>query len=398
MKHIAITPRASATRIPDLGVGLWAAHAPANETLVAQLDALGPGHVDLLVDLRVDHEIETLARLLALFGAHECELWLYLVCDDEAPQAGLAPLAAILGAEGEGIAGALLTPAAYLKSYQPDGEWPSTTTPAGLASHARRYWPNLRIGGGFPTYFTELNRCRPNPSTIDFLTHATSPIVHAADDVSVMETLESLPFIFESARAIAPGRPYRVTTSAVGAWTNPYGHALTPNANRERVTLSDNDPRQRALFAAAWSLGYVGKSIGRVDALTLSSIGPPFPIAAPPARYPIFGLLRGLNTGAGRLAISAVDPMDGVAALGWRTEDERAEFWLANLTDEPCAVTVAGLRRAAVLDEHVDPGPSAPYDWPLEALTARDESPLTLHPYAIARLEITLADYHLCST
>ncbi len=228
MKHIAITPRLLETHVPNLGVGLWAAHAPGNDTLAAQLDALGPGHVDLLVDIRIDDELDTLARLLALLRPRESPLWLYLICDDDAPKLGLARLAEILRTEAKGISGALLTPAAYLNSYQPDGEWPSTTTPAQLIKQARQYWPNLLIGGGFPTYFTELNRCRPNPSTIDFLTHATSPIVHAADDVSVMETLESLPFIFESARAIAPGRPYRMTTSAVGAWTNPYGHVAHP--------------------------------------------------------------------------------------------------------------------------------------------------------------------------
>ncbi|MGN8197983.1 hypothetical protein ACS8Y6_04765 [Salinisphaera sp. RV14] len=398
MKHVTLTPRAVEARIPDLGIGLWAAHAPTNDRLAAQLDALRPGHVDLLVDLRVDDEIDTLARVLSLFRERECALWLYLICDDHTPQVGLARLAGMLEAEATGVSGMLLTPAAYLKSYQPDGDWPTTTTPAALVAQARQHWPNPVIGGGFPTYFTELNRCRPDPSTIDFLTHATSPIVHAADDVSVMETLESLPFIFESARALAPGRPYRVTTSAIGAWTNPYGQMLTPNTNRERVTLSDNDPRQRALFAAAWSVGYLAAATGRVDALTLSSIGRPFPIAAPGARYPIFDVLRGLNAGTGRPAIGPTEPVNGLAALGWRTDDDHGEFWLANLTDAPCAVTLVGLRRAAVLDEHVDPALAVKSDWPLDRLAPGDELPLTLEPYAVARLAIDRGDERLHST
>lgn len=398
MKHVAITPRPVDAIIPDLGVGLWAAHAPANEPLTAQLDALAPGHVDLLIDLRIDDEIETLARLLPLFSVRPCALWLYVICDDQAPEAGLARLAAVLEHEAKAVSGMLLTPAAYLKSHQPDGEWPRTPTPAELVSHARAHWPNLSVGGGFPTYFTELNRCRPDPSTIDFLTHATSPIVHAADDVSVMETLESLSFIFGSGRAIAPRRPYRVTTSAVGAWTNPYGNAITPNANRERVTLSDNDPRQRALFAGAWSLGYLAEAIGRADALTLSSIGHPFPIAERPARYPVFDVLRGLHAGAGRNAMSTDAPADGVAALGWMTEAERAEFWLANLTDEPRAVTVTGVRRAAVLDEHADLSQAALRDWPLDRPAPCDESPLVLEPYAVARLEVAVGGRNVHST
>ena len=32
------------------------------------------------------------------------------------------------------------------------------------------------------TYFTELNRKRPTGAVVDYITHSTSPIVHAADD------------------------------------------------------------------------------------------------------------------------------------------------------------------------------------------------------------------------
>jgi hypothetical protein len=53
----------------------------------------------------------------------------------------------------------------------------------------------VRLGGGMLSYFTELNRKRVPGELIDFVTHCTNPIVHAADDLSVMQTLEALPFI-----------------------------------------------------------------------------------------------------------------------------------------------------------------------------------------------------------
>jgi hypothetical protein len=43
--------------------------------------------------------------------------------------------------------------------------------------------------------FTELNRKRPEATLFDFITHATCSTVHAADDRSVMEALETLPAI-----------------------------------------------------------------------------------------------------------------------------------------------------------------------------------------------------------
>ena len=50
-------------------------------------------------------------------------------------------------------------------------------------------------------YFTELNRKRPPTGALDYVTFTTCPNVHAADDVSVMETLQALPHMIRSTRA-----------------------------------------------------------------------------------------------------------------------------------------------------------------------------------------------------
>lgn len=373
-------------RLPPLGIGLWADHVESTASLAGQLERLGPNHVDLLIDLRQADSLDGLETALSL--CRGLPIWLYVITPDTAPGASLRTLAYHLNGFATEPAGMLLTPAAYLASYQPDGDWPDTISPEQLRALGREIWPTMPLGGGFPTYFTELNRCRPDPAAIDFLTHATSPIVHAADDLSVMESLESLPHIFASARALAPDVPYRVTTSAIGAWTNPYGGSLTPNAAGERVTLSDNDPRQRGLFAAAWSLGYMARAIGRIDALTLSALGPPFPITGPEHRYPIFDVLRGLNAGAGRPALIGRSDSDDIAVLGWATSSGRAELWLANLCRQTRSVALGGAYRSAVLDEHLYPADQAPNDWPLDRLESGNDRPLRLAPYAIARVEM----------
>jgi hypothetical protein len=58
---------------------------------------------------------------------------------------------------------------------------------------------------------------------------STTPIVHAADDRSVMETLETLPAIIDSAKSIAGGKAWRVGPSGIGTRDNPYGTKPTPN-------------------------------------------------------------------------------------------------------------------------------------------------------------------------
>ena len=61
--------------------------------------------------------------------------------------------------------------------------------------------------------FTELNRKRPPLDLIDFVTFCTTPNVHAGDDRSVMETLESLPAVAASVREIIGGKPFVVGPS-----------------------------------------------------------------------------------------------------------------------------------------------------------------------------------------
>jgi D-apionolactonase len=43
---------------------------------------------------------------------------------------------------------------------------------------AEQAFPTALIGGGMLTYFTELNRKRQSREGIDFIGHATCPIVH----------------------------------------------------------------------------------------------------------------------------------------------------------------------------------------------------------------------------
>src|ERR1700753_4172432 len=90
-----------------------------------------------------------------------------------------------------------------------------------------------------------------------------------------METLAAHPYQIKSVRALFK-TGYRLGPSAIPARTNPYGASSAANPSNERVCLSQIDPRQRALFGAAWSVGYLGAwAKGALDAVTLGAVTGP---------------------------------------------------------------------------------------------------------------------------
>lgn len=234
--------------------------------------------------------IEGLPLLLRLYG-HETgtEAWVAAAAKDRAvdleivvpadadPAAHLAAVAAGLAAQGITPRHVIALPEPYLKSYQPSGPWPDGPSPADAARAARRAFPQARIGVGVLTNFTELNRCRPEPGTGDYLTFSTTAIVHAADDRSVRETLEALPQILQSAQAIAPGLPIRLGLVSIGMRTNPYGAGVLPNPDGTRLPMAQEDPRQSTPFAAEFAAAaYDIAARAGVEALALASPGGPF--------------------------------------------------------------------------------------------------------------------------
>lgn len=151
----------------------------------------------------------------------------------------------------------IVLPKPYLKSYQPDGQWPSPPDPEQAAEAAARAFPQSKIGVGMLTYFTEFNRCPPNQNSLgDYITYSTSAIIHAADTQSVFETLQALPDIFSSANSLAPGRPQRLGLVAIAMRTNPYGDGLqSSDADLKRFTTMTNiDCRHKGPVGAAFGI------------------------------------------------------------------------------------------------------------------------------------------------
>ncbi|MBV9749787.1 MAG: hypothetical protein JO157_13340, partial [Acetobacteraceae bacterium] len=290
--------------------------------------------------------LDAYSRLAAQAGA-AVELQL-VVTSVEAFEAEIEAAADAVRTAGLDLAALMVSPAPDLKSTTPGQPWPPCAPLDAIYRAARRVFPGVKLGGGMFSYFTELNRKRPPSGLLDFLTFSTCPIVHAADDRSVMETLEALPYIAESAHAIAGELPYAVGPSAIGMRDNPYGPAGLPNPLGVRQAMSGPDPRQAGLLNAAWTLGYAARfAAGGAWRIALSGPIGEFGIAdAFGAVYPVFHVVRGLAGLAGEaLRASPTTAERQVLALC-----AGPALWLANLTAEPRAVEVppefagAGLR------------------------------------------------------
>jgi hypothetical protein len=389
-------------------LGLWVPPAEAERSLaVADLiTALGPNLLVGHLDLRDPSHAGALRHLQALAEAAPAPVVLEIVLPNERlPAEELGEAAAAVRAAGLALEAVVPSPKEYLKSWQPQERWPACPPLEEIYDAARHAFPGALVGGGMLSYFTELNRKRPPAQQIDFVTHATCPIVHDCDDRAVAETLEALPWVAESVRAFAPGKPYRIGPSMLGMRANPYGAAPMLNPENRRVAMALNDPRQHGLFGAAWNLGYAARmAAAGVEALTLSAPVGAFGVVY--ARtdfpqpwfderragvYPLYHVLRGIAQAAERPQLEATSSHPGaVQALAWQ-DDGRPVLWLANLTGQEQSVRIAGFSseeaRVARLDlERFVTATSGP-DGLARTETSGPAGALVLGAYAVARLE-----------
>ncbi|CAB3752332.1 hypothetical protein [Paraburkholderia solisilvae] len=258
--RIRIDGDADAARtVPQLGIGVRAENLDTALPRAGSLHALNPAYFVAHLDLRHDDPNSALQRFAQLSDTARVPYVLEVVLTgDGDPADEMRRVAAAVRGHSAPLA-LQVSPAPDLKAVLPGSPWPPCPSFDDVYAAARAAFPDTPLGGGTFAYFTELNRKRPPFAKLDYATFTTCPIVHAADDRSVMETLATLPFIAGSVTALAGATPYRVGPSTIASRDNPYGAATLPNEpgrRARRICLTDNDPRQRALYGAAWNLGY----------------------------------------------------------------------------------------------------------------------------------------------
>ncbi len=392
--------------LPPVGLGM-----PAEEIehAIAQLDLLklaAPRFLICHIDPRSKHGLKELYGYRVLSEASGAEVALEAVVESvDAFREELQQLADMVRQSGIRLSSLAVVPAGDLKSVLPGGPRPPAAKLEDLYAAARAAFPGIRLGGGMLSFFTELNRKRPPANLLDFVVNTTCPIVHAADDRSVMETLEALPYQVATARSFIGKTAYRIGPSGIGCRDNPHGATWTPNPNNLRVCLTKLEPRQRGLFAAAWTLGYVA-TFARTGIETIAMGAPTGPLGiiycksqhgqpwydrlSGPAVFPAFHVVSGLTRGAGQKLVN-VDSSDPakVQCLAYKAR-RGTTLWMANLTAENQSVKLSGATGAifgTTLDEDsFATATTDPRAFQKEWKAMKDT--LTLKPYAVAIVAI----------
>lgn len=385
--------------VPPLGLGLDPSEIVETIAEAETLSRVGARVLVGYYDPSLGHDAATLIGIVEAARAISAEPWLEAVVQSvDGFEAEIAALGWTVADMGSPFPTVLLSPLPDLKCTLPGSVWPPAPPPRDLFSAARKAFPRARIGGGMFSLFTEMNRKRPPVDLLDLVSFTTTAMLHAGDDHSITEGLETLPAIALSASAIAGDKPYAVGPSAIGMRMNPYGEAPLKNLGNIRQAMNFNDPRHRGLLGAAWALGFFARfAAGGATTITLGGTTGAFGLVAVQhdwpqpffdeagGVFPMFHVLRGMARLAGK-PLRAVTAPDTIEAIAAETGDG-VELWLANRTGTEQSVVLPGAPRslflldadsfvAAAGDRDALDHLNQPFSW----------TTLTLAPYAVARL------------
>jgi hypothetical protein len=268
------------------------------------------------------------------------------------------------------------------------------------------YDATVLIGAGTNAYFTELNRERPPIRVLDFVSYSANPQVHAFDNASLVETLETLPVTVQSARQFCGNLPICISPITLKPRFNVVatGPELEPAADELPAPV---DARQMSLFGAAWTLGTIARlAHSEVARLTFyetigwrgvmesaqgaSSLA--FP-SVPGTVFPMYHVLADVGEFAGAQVLSSTRSdslkLDGIALQ----KNGRLCVLLANLSSAEQQIEVQGLAgpvMVRVLDEtNVELAMRRPEAFRAsgeEIESASGHLQLSLKAYAVARI------------
>jgi hypothetical protein len=399
---IKIGEQMSGRAMPPIGLGLDPKDLDATEHCLSALRTAAPSHLVGYYNPRLGHGPTDLKRVAAISRALGAELWLeFVVPSVDHFQQDIQDFARAVLALDYPLAAVMISPAPDLKCTLPGSPWPPCPPLEDCYRALRAALPTARLGGGMASFFTELNRKRPPVALLDFVTFTTVAIFHAGDDRSAMEGLESLPYLAKSVKSFIDGKPYHVGPSAIGLRMNPYGEAPMANPDNIRQAMNGMDPRQRGLFAAAWSVGFVARfTQGGASALTLGGALGEFGIAYAKGDYrqpwfdengglyPVYHAIKGLAALRGQsLVDSVVSKPREIQAIAVERDGE-IEVWLAHLNNQTEAVELRPNLVGSLSVLSATEFELATKD--LSVMNSLERSfsgeTITLPPYAIARL------------
>ncbi|MDB5554135.1 MAG: hypothetical protein JWL86_4119 [Rhizobium sp.] len=336
---ISIRILPTSLKLPDIGVGLRPECVEQDRRAIETLIATAAKHLIANFDPLAGHGVEVLKGYAAIAEESGVKVTLELAVPCVRPlREEFSGIAALVRQSGLTLDTLFVSPAIDRQSTPPGSVWLACPPLEDVYAAARGAFPGIRLGGGMLSYFTELNRKRVPADDIDYVSHCTNPIVHAADDLSVMQTFEALRYVVASTRAIYGDKPYRIGPSTIAMRQNPYGSATKDNPSLARVPMANTDPRHNGQFSAAWTLAYAATvASAGLEVLTLSTLTGPFGLIAGKGEPVQEGELRPLAQVISRLgALSgedyhAVETSRPDAVIGLATH---GRLLLANITPQ----------------------------------------------------------------
>src|SRR5690606_35408659 len=140
----------------------------------------------------------------------------------------------------------------------------------------KRLAPDVLVGYGTDSYFTELNRERPEDDRYDFVSFPLFPQAHASDTRTIIENLQTGPGIIATIRSFTD-KPIFVSPLTIA-----------PRGNNV-------DPRQHTRFAADWTLRCLA-SLGGAARVTLEKASGPRGLLTNGKSSPLFEVLEKLRS------------------------------------------------------------------------------------------------------
>jgi hypothetical protein len=338
---IRLTPGTASGTMPAISLLITPEEAIASLALLQKPDAPRAQELLFHFDPTAGHDGSALADFAEIAAIHPGITSLEIAVPCQRPlDEEMQEIAAWMCSAGFAPDAIMVCPSIDRQSTPPGSQWPDCPPLETVYTAASKAFPQVRLGGGMLSYFTELNRKRVPVENLAFISHCTNPIVHAADDVSVMQTLEALPFITRSVRAIYGEKPYRLGPSTIPMRQNPYGSRTMDNPDCGRIPMANRDPRHNGQFAAAFAAGYAASVLdANLETLTLSALTGPFGLYAGTdepveegGKRPLHFVINGLAGIAGQKwqAITSSDPRK-VMAFAVETNTGRTA-WIVNLT------------------------------------------------------------------
>jgi hypothetical protein len=343
--HLTINP--TGITLPQIGIGLRPECRAGELAAVDVLKASGIRHLIAHFDPIAGHGIEALKGYAELAKISGLKVTLELAVPCVRPfDMEMGDIAEMVKQAGLALDTLFVSPSVDRQSTPPGSEWPDCPPLDDIYAAGRQAFPGVRLGGGMLSYFTELNRKRVPGDLIDYISHCTNPIVHAADDLSVMQTFEALHYVVRSVRAIYGDLPYRIGPSTIAMRQNPYGSATKDNPALSRIPMANADPRHNGRFGAAWTLAYAATvAEAGLEVLTLSTLAGPFGLLAGKGEPVGDGKLRPLSHVIAALAGLSGQTLHHVtssrpdAVLGLATDKT---MLLANITPKEHRVMLGG--------------------------------------------------------